>query len=91
MSVDDPDVARLLPLRPRDYLILFALISSARHGYGIMRQVAEETDGTTKLDPANLYRAIKRLSRQGLVQEAMDAADEDEPSTGERRRFSRVR
>ena len=43
----DSDVARLLPLMPRDYLILFSLVSEARHGYGIIHQVEEATGETS--------------------------------------------
>ncbi len=74
-------------MRPRDYLILFALVDSARHGYGIIRRIEENTDGTVRIDPANLYRAIKRLSRQDLIQEASGEQDDEEQAGGERRRF----
>ena len=76
--VSDTNADAHLPLRPRDFLILFALSSEPRHGYGIIHEVAAMTDGTTPLDPANLYRAIKRLVREGLVQEASGAGGDDE-------------
>ena len=61
----DPEA--LLPLQPRDYLILFALVSGERHGYGIVKEVEKESRGRVELDPGNLYRSIKRLIRDGLV------------------------
>ncbi len=57
----------LLPLNPREYLILFALVEGERHGYGIVKDVMAQTDGQVRMDPANLYRVIKRLIRDGLV------------------------
>ncbi len=81
----DSDVARLLPLMPRDYLILFALVSEARHGYGIIHQVEEATGGDVRLDPANLYRVVKRLHREGLIAETKHAGDEEAIEV--RRRF----
>ncbi len=64
------DIDNHLPLKPRDYLILFALVGGEVHGYGILKQVADESDGGVHMDPANLYRALKRLMRQGMVDES---------------------
>ena len=79
----EPDA--LLPLNPRDYLILFSLVSSRRHGYGIVKDVERQSGGRVQLDPANLYRSIKRLVRDGLVTEAeVDSASGD---PDDRRRY----
>lgn len=76
----------LLPLNPRDFLILFCLASSGeQHGYGIVKAVERQSDGTVRLDPANLYRSIKRLMRDGLVVEADRRITPDTES--ERRRY----
>lgn len=64
------DIARHLPLKPRDFLILFALVEGECHGYGILKEVDEETGGGVRLDPANLYRVLKRMMKQGLVSES---------------------
>lgn len=74
-----------LPLHPRDYLILFTLVGGERHGYGIVKDVERESEGEVTLDPANLYRSLRRLIRDGLVRELdrRPAAEAD----GERRRF----
>ena len=74
----------LIPLKPRDYLILFVLESGERHGYGIVKDVEEESMGQVRLDPANLYRAIKRLMRDGLVEESETTSTADD---SERRRY----
>lgn len=77
---------KLLPLSPRDFLVLFSLASSGeQHGYGIVKAVERESDGTVSLDPANLYRALKRLIRDGLVREAERRAAPD--AGDERRRY----
>lgn len=75
------DIDRHLPLSPRDYLILLTLADGERHGYGMMKAVADQTDGEVTLDPANLYRSLKRMIRAGLLEEtdqrsATDARDE---------------
>jgi DNA-binding PadR family transcriptional regulator len=77
--------ADLLPLNPRDFLILFALASGERHGYGIVKDVEAGSRGQVRLDPANLYRSLKRLMRDGLVVEA--AADGDAALDEDRRRY----
>lgn len=62
-------IQALLPLPPRDYLILFALVDGARHGHGILKAI-ESGSGGVPCDPANLYRSLSKLEREGLVVEA---------------------
>jgi DNA-binding PadR family transcriptional regulator len=78
--------ADLLPLQPRDYLILFALADAALHGHGILK-VVEEHSGGGVCDPANLYRSLRKLDRDGLVAEAEDPNPDRD---GRRRRFYRL-
>ena len=66
-----------LPLPPRDLLILIALADGVQHGYGLIRHIAESTRGAVAMDPANLYRALKRMRRDGLVTEVTPDAQED--------------
>ena len=77
-----------LPLKPVDLELLLALAGEERHGYGLVRAIAEHSGGLIELDPGNLYRVIKRLLADGLVAEAgqRDADDAD----GERRRYYRI-
>jgi DNA-binding PadR family transcriptional regulator len=82
------DVASLLPLKPVELELLLALVEDERHGYALVQQIAERTDGVVQLEPGNLYRIIKRMLADGLVQEASRkaiAADSDE-----RRRYYRL-
>jgi DNA-binding PadR family transcriptional regulator len=55
-----------LPLPPRDYLILFSLVDEARHGHAILKAIEAHADGVP-FDPANLYRSLHKLERDGLV------------------------
>lgn len=73
------------PLQPRDFLILLALAGGERHGYGLIREIHDLTDGGVRMDPANLYRAIKRLLRDGLVEDL--GRRPSELAGDERRRF----
>jgi DNA-binding PadR family transcriptional regulator len=83
----DPDVARLLPLPPAFLNILIAIGDGDNHGYAIMQEVAERTDGTVRMSPGTLYGSIKRMLDEGLIEELSrrPARDDDE-----RRRYYRV-
>jgi DNA-binding PadR family transcriptional regulator len=87
MSRRERDPADMLPMHPRDFLILFALVDGELHGYGLVKAVERESAGQVRMDPANLYRALKRLERNGLVEDAgARVADADT----ERRRYYRL-
>jgi DNA-binding PadR family transcriptional regulator len=77
-----------LPLTPAVFHILMALVDGERHGYAIMREVAERTDGAVRLGPGTLYGSLKRLLERGLIEEGGERAD---PEMGdERRRYYRI-
>jgi DNA-binding PadR family transcriptional regulator len=78
-------VDRLLPLKPKVLHVLLTLADGPRHGYSIMREVAERTDGQVRLWPAALYALLRELEKSGFIIESDDrpAADEDD----ERRRY----
>ena len=76
-------IQKHLPLKPRDFLILFALVDGEAHGYGILKEVSEESGGGVRLDPANLYRALKRLMKDGLV---VESDKRPAPDLGDERR-----
>ena len=54
----------------KDFHILLALFDAERHGYGIMKEVAELSDGAVHLGPGTLYGAIKRLCAAGWIEES---------------------
>ena len=73
-------------MNPRDYLVLLSLTGGERHGYGIVKEVEEQSSGVVRMDPSNLYRSLKRLIQQGLVEESEPRQDAD----SERRRYYAV-
>src|SRR5665811_2047793 len=92
ISVTDVFMARpqppheLLPLTPPVFHILLALSDEDRHGYGIMQDVARQTDGALQLGPGTLYGCLKRMLAAGLVEESGERPD---PALDdERRRYS---
>jgi DNA-binding PadR family transcriptional regulator len=64
----DPEA--LLPLTPAAFHILLALVDEERHGYGIMQEVGRRSDGRVKLGPGTLYRSLRRLVLDGLIEES---------------------
>ena len=80
------DIESLLPLPPPVFHILIALAEGPRHGYAIMREVAERTAGRLRLGPGTLYGSIKRMLEQGLIEEARAGAETGD----ERRRYYRL-
>ena len=76
------------PMPPATFQILLALVDGERHGYSIMRDAVERSDGTVRLGPGTLYGSLKRLLEAGLVEESGERAD---PEMGdERRRYYRI-
>jgi len=78
----------LLPLSQPVFHILLALSDGERHGYGIMQDVAQQTEGSLQLGPGTLYGCLKRMLSSGLVEESGERPD---PSLDdERRRYYRM-
>jgi DNA-binding PadR family transcriptional regulator len=58
------------PLTPAVLHILLALSTQERHGYGIMKQVESDSQGTVKMGPGTLYGSIGRMMDAGLIRES---------------------
>ena len=88
MTADRTDIETLLPLPPATFHILLALVDQERHGYAIIQDVEERTDGELRLSAGTLYRSIARMVEQGLIAELLKrpAARLDD----ERRRYYRI-
>ena len=81
----DADLSRYLPLNPRVFAILAALLEVPAHGYRIKQEVEERSGGAVTLDPGSLYRTIARLLDDGVVEEV--PAPDGESETDPRRRY----
>jgi DNA-binding PadR family transcriptional regulator len=58
------------PLSSATLHILLALAGGNLHGYGIIKEVARNSDGHYKLGPGTLYDNLKKLMDAGLVADA---------------------
>jgi DNA-binding PadR family transcriptional regulator len=88
MSTKNSEPEELLPLTPAVFHVLLALAEGERHGYAIMREVAEHTDGQIKLGPGTLYGTIKRMIEARLIEESDERPDPQ--LDDERRRYYRL-
>src|SRR5688572_449345 len=59
-----------LPLKSNWFHILISLAGEEQHGYGIMQDVLERTEGKVRLWPATLYGSLKQLIQNGLIIES---------------------
>lgn len=83
-----PDPDGFLPLKTNWFHIMLCLAGQEQHGYGIMNEVLERSDGKIRLWPATLYGALKRLIDAELIEESDErpAAELDDA----RRRYYRL-
>jgi DNA-binding PadR family transcriptional regulator len=79
---------KLNPLPSAAFQILLALAEDDLHGYGIMRQVAEQTGGRMRLGPGTLYSSIQSLLEEKLIAEV--ESREDARLGNERRRYYKL-
>lgn len=84
----DQTIDTLLPLHPEVFRILIVLREGPAHGYALVKELEKDAGRPGRVLPANLYRRMRTLLEQGLIEEAEVAVDPDEDD--ERRRYFRV-
>jgi DNA-binding PadR family transcriptional regulator len=67
------------------FLILTALAAGSQHGYGIIADVAQISDGRVRLRAGTLYSALDRLRLDGLI-----TVDREEVVESRLRRYYRL-
>ena len=75
-----------LPLSSAALHILLALAGEDLHGYGIMQEIARQSEGIYKVGPGTLYDNLQKLIQSGWVQEMGPRRGDDDP----RRRYYRL-
>ena len=75
-----------LRMTPAFFHLLLSLSRGARHGYALMKEIEERTDGRISLGPSSLYYSLGRLEDVGLIEETEGPDAGDEPHE-ERRRY----
>ena len=72
------------PMKHQWFHILLALSERDLHGFGIQRAVLDRTAGHIHLWPAMLYRSLRTLSEEGLIEVVEGPAQEPDD---ERRQY----
>ena len=57
-----------LPLTPLSFQLLLALADEPRHGYGIVKEIEQATEGRMKPATGAVYLALQRMADEGLIQ-----------------------
>ena len=83
---EPPEAA--VDLTPAMFQVLLALGEDEMHGYAILKEVAEQTNGHVRLSTGTLYAMIKRMLSDGIIVECRNRppAEEDD----QRRRYYRM-
>ncbi|MGH2366340.1 MAG: PadR family transcriptional regulator [Chloroflexota bacterium] len=74
---------RAAPLTPAVFHILLALAPGEKHGYEMMKQVTDDSQGHVSMGSGTLYGSIKRMVTSGLIEEAGERPD---PAVDDQRR-----
>lgn len=85
LHMSEPTRSLPIPLTHVVYHILISLSEAARHGYGIIKDVMDRTDGRLELEAGTLYAAIKRLRDDELISESKAPV-----GTDQRRRYYEI-
>ena len=59
-----------------DALVLKALTFGPRHGFGILRWIAERTDEFVRVEEGSLYPALYRMERDGWIDAEWGVTDQ---------------
>jgi DNA-binding PadR family transcriptional regulator len=87
MAARKTEIDALLPLKPVAFHVLMSLAEGERHGYAITQEIAARTSARLHIEPGNLYRSIKALLDDGLIEESSGKTAD---SGDERRRYYRI-
>lgn len=71
------DPIRHLPLHPLDFRILLALLGGPSYGTRIVEEIEAREGPGKRIYPANLFRRIRDLLADGILEEAPSPEDAD--------------
>ena len=72
-----PDTHPNLPLSEQTFYILLSLLPQPRHGYAILKDIQQLSDGRLLISVSTLYTSLKRLLEQGWIERA-ELEEQDE-------------
>jgi DNA-binding PadR family transcriptional regulator len=71
--------------REPSFFVLAALLDGPKHGYGIIKQADQLSEGEVRLAPGTLYGALDRLADAGMIE-----SDRQEVVAGRARHYYRL-
>ena len=77
------DVEAFITRHPNSFRILVALREEEQHGYALVKALEADPGVSGSIMPANLYRRIRTLHEQGLIEETDERPD---PAIDDQRR-----
>src|SRR6187551_12648 len=86
MSASRDRPQAFLPLRPLELLVLAMLADAPLHGYAIRQAILDHTGESIEVEAGNLYRHIRRLHAEGLIDVTVQSRVPDD----DRRRYFRL-
>jgi DNA-binding PadR family transcriptional regulator len=75
--IEPKDPSAFLPLTHLSIQVLLALADRDLHGYGIIKEVEQRTDGVIRPATGTLYTALQRLMDDGLIELTGEASPDD--------------
>lgn len=81
------NVESQIPLTETILLILLSMAQGPRHGYAIMKEVADLSEGRVSLSTGTLYGALARLLEDGSIERV---PEQDQGETGRNRKEYRL-
>jgi DNA-binding PadR family transcriptional regulator len=82
------DPKELIPLKPVVFQIMLILTLGEHHGWSIVRELERRLDNGKKILPGNLYRTLRTMLGQNLIEESLVRPDPE--LDDERRRYFRL-
>ena len=68
---DTRDPNDSLPLTPALFHVLLSLTDGEKHGYAVIKEIEERTNGTVRLSTGTLYGIVKRLLQDGWIRDSV--------------------
>lgn len=72
----DRNLESQLPLAPHLFQVLLSLLERDLHGYAILKDISNRTDGEMTLGTSTLYAALQRMVRDGFLEETEGSGEE---------------
>ena len=88
MTKERPDPRELLPVKPIVFHIILLLMDGERHGWSIAKELEKRMGDGKKLLPGNLYRTLRTMLSQSIIEESDRRPDPE--IDDERRRYYRL-